>query len=111
MILTLIDYGAGNLASVERAFERLGVQTRRARHGEELNDAEAIVLPGVGHFGALARAINKDIDRAAEAIKPARSGRWRPTTTTTACPWRRARRGSSTGFSTGCSLPRPAAPR
>jgi imidazole glycerol phosphate synthase glutamine amidotransferase subunit len=60
VILTLVDYGAGNLASVERAFERLGARTRRARRGEELNDAEAIVLPGVGHFGALARAISRE---------------------------------------------------
>jgi imidazole glycerol-phosphate synthase subunit HisH len=60
VILTLVDYGAGNLASVERAFDRLGARTRRARRGEELNDAEAIVLPGVGHFGALARALNRE---------------------------------------------------
>ena len=59
MILTLVDYGAGNLASVERAFERLGACTRRARSAEELGDADAIVLPGVGHFGAMARALNR----------------------------------------------------
>jgi imidazole glycerol phosphate synthase glutamine amidotransferase subunit len=60
VILTLVDYGAGNLASVERAFERLGAQTRRARSGEEIGDAEAIVLPGVGHFSALARALKRE---------------------------------------------------
>jgi imidazole glycerol phosphate synthase glutamine amidotransferase subunit len=60
VILTLVDYGAGNLVSVERAFDRLGARTRRARCGEELGDAAAIVLPGVGHFGALARALKRD---------------------------------------------------
>jgi imidazole glycerol phosphate synthase glutamine amidotransferase subunit len=60
VILTLIDYGAGNLASVERAFERLGARTRRARTREEIGDAEAIVLPGVGHFSALARALQRE---------------------------------------------------
>ncbi len=57
MKLTLVDYGAGNLPSVERAFERLGAPTCRATRGEDLAGAEAIVLPGVGHFGALARAL------------------------------------------------------
>lgn len=60
MILTLVDYGAGNLVSVERAFDRLGARTRRARRGEELGDAAAIVLPGVGHFGVLARALKQE---------------------------------------------------
>ena len=59
-MLTLVDYGAGNLVSVERAFERLGARTRRARRGEELEGAKVIVLPGVGHFGALARALKRD---------------------------------------------------
>lgn len=60
MRVTLIDYGAGNLPSVERALARLGVETRRARRGEEFDDAETIVLPGVGHFGAMARALARD---------------------------------------------------
>jgi glutamine amidotransferase len=57
MILTLVDYGAGNLPSVERALRRLGAETRRATTGGELAGADAIVLPGVGHFQALARAL------------------------------------------------------
>lgn len=57
MILTLVDYGAGNLPSVERAFRRLQIETRRAVRGADLAGAEAIVLPGVGHFSALARAL------------------------------------------------------
>lgn len=71
MKLTLVDYGAGNLPSVERAFGRLGASTSRATRGEDLAGAEAIVLPGVGHFGALARALAcNDLGRALrEAIE------------------------------------------
>jgi imidazole glycerol phosphate synthase glutamine amidotransferase subunit len=63
--LTLVEYGAGNLPSVERAFARLGVQTERATRPEQLADSDAIVLPGVGHFGALLGALE-----AAELIAP-----------------------------------------
>lgn len=68
MILTLIDYGAGNLPSVERALRRLGMETKLATTGAELAGAEAIVLPGVGHFQALARALAQNgLDRALRA--------------------------------------------
>jgi imidazole glycerol phosphate synthase glutamine amidotransferase subunit len=68
VILTLVDYGAGNLPSVERAFRRLGAPTKRAVCGKDLERAEAVVLPGVGHFGALARALLKnERDRALRA--------------------------------------------
>ncbi len=55
--LTLVDYGAGNLPSVERALERLGVETQRAATREALAGSRAIVLPGVGHFGQLMRTL------------------------------------------------------
>jgi imidazole glycerol-phosphate synthase subunit HisH len=60
MILTLVDYGAGNLPSVERGLRRLGAETKRATSGAQLAGADAIVLPGVGHFHALARALAQD---------------------------------------------------
>lgn len=56
-MLTIVDYGAGNVPSVERAFYRLGVQTRRAFLPDDLREASALVLPGVGHFAALTRAL------------------------------------------------------
>lgn len=68
MKVTLVDYGAGNLPSVERAFRRLGAETERVTRGEDLARAETIVLPGVGHFGALARALGRGgLDRALRA--------------------------------------------
>jgi imidazole glycerol phosphate synthase glutamine amidotransferase subunit len=57
--LTLIEYGGGNIPSVERAFARLGVQADRAGRPEDINEnTAAIVLPGVGHFGAMLNALD-----------------------------------------------------
>ena len=47
-MIVLVDYGAGNLRSVELALERIGVRHRRASHGTELGGADGVVLPGVG---------------------------------------------------------------
>lgn len=59
MKVTLIDYGAGNVASVERALQRLGAESQRAAAPESLGSAEALILPGVGHFAALIRALDE----------------------------------------------------
>ena len=59
MIVTLIDYGAGNVPSVERALQRLGAQTCRATTSECIARAEALILPGVGHYAALIRALDE----------------------------------------------------
>jgi len=65
MKVTLIDYGAGNVASVERALHRLGAQSHRASTAECINNAEALILPGVGHYAALIRALDERQMRAA----------------------------------------------
>jgi imidazole glycerol-phosphate synthase len=57
--VTLIDYGAGNVTSVERALQRLGAEPKRATTAECFADAGALVLPGVGHFAALIRALDE----------------------------------------------------
>jgi len=52
-MLAVIDYGAGNLRSVVHALNSLGVgDLRIVRAPDELNDADRIILPGVGAFGA-----------------------------------------------------------
>ena len=58
MKITLLDYGAGNVASVERALQRLGAESQRAVTPECVANAEAMLLPGVGHFETLMRAID-----------------------------------------------------
>jgi imidazole glycerol-phosphate synthase subunit HisH len=57
MKIALVEYGAGNLPSVERALARLGAETFRAPAPDALSGADAIILPGVGHFGALMRQL------------------------------------------------------
>lgn len=59
MRISLIDYGASNLPSVERAFEKLGASAERASTAKEIAAAEAIVLPGVGHFAAFVEALGR----------------------------------------------------
>ncbi len=53
-MIGIIDYGAGNLLSVKKAFDYLGVESKIIRSEEEFNTADRIVLPGVGAFGAAA---------------------------------------------------------
>lgn len=52
MKISIVDYGAGNLPSVERALQALGAETERVTEPEKLSAARAVVLPGVGHFAA-----------------------------------------------------------
>jgi len=51
-MMAIIDYGAGNLKSVKKAFDYLNVESRIISNSEELTYAEKVVLPGVGAFGA-----------------------------------------------------------
>jgi glutamine amidotransferase len=49
-LIAIIDYGAGNLRSVELAFNRLGVQARTTSDPAVIVSADGVVLPGVGAF-------------------------------------------------------------
>ena len=63
-MITLVDYHAGNLASVKKAFEHLGCQVEITEDPEVVRRAQYIVVPGVGHFAAteqLARAGLTDV--------------------------------------------------
>ena len=50
--LCIVDYGAGNLRSVQKAFEHVGVDAVIGADRLTLESAPALVLPGVGAFGA-----------------------------------------------------------
>lgn len=65
MKITLLDYGAGNVTSVERALHRLGADAQRSHSPDCIASAEAIILPGVGHYSALVRALDHQNIRAA----------------------------------------------
>ena len=58
MTVTLIDYGAGNVTSVWRALRRLGAKVECADRPEEIVAASCLVLPGVGHCGALISSLD-----------------------------------------------------
>ena len=64
MKVTILDYGAGNVPSVERALQRLGVESLRTDSPECVASATALLLPGVGHYAALVRALDQKSLRA-----------------------------------------------
>jgi glutamine amidotransferase len=52
--IALVDYGAGNLTSVRKGLAAAGASVFTPATPDELGDAAAVVVPGVGHFGATA---------------------------------------------------------
>jgi len=50
-MLTIVDYGAGNLRNVVMAFRRVGLEARLTAEADQVRRARALVLPGVGAFG------------------------------------------------------------
>lgn len=51
-LITMIDYGASNIRSAQKAFEFVGAEVRLTDDPDTVRTAEKIVLPGVGAFGA-----------------------------------------------------------
>lgn len=51
-MVTIIDYGIGNLRSLEKAFQAVGAEVLRTDRPQDLVQAQRLVLPGVGAFGA-----------------------------------------------------------
>ncbi len=51
-MIAIIDYGMGNLRSVQKAFERVGYQAQVTRDRGQIASARGVVLPGVGAFRA-----------------------------------------------------------
>jgi glutamine amidotransferase len=58
MSIALIDYGAGNLTSVRKGFAAVGAELLSPSGPADLSSASAIVVPGVGHFGATSALAN-----------------------------------------------------
>src|SRR5215216_1101217 len=74
-MIAIIDYGVGNLRSVEKAFEAVGASAIVTSEAEVIRDANRIVLPGVGAFGECARRLHESgldqlVLEAAEQNKP-----------------------------------------
>jgi imidazole glycerol phosphate synthase glutamine amidotransferase subunit len=60
MHVTLLDYGAGNVPSVQRALQRQNVHSERATTPQQIAAAKILILPGVGHYAALIRALDEN---------------------------------------------------
>jgi imidazole glycerol-phosphate synthase subunit HisH len=53
-MIAIVDYGAGNLVSVKKAFDWLGAESVITTDSAQVTKATKIVLPGVGHFASTA---------------------------------------------------------
>ena len=58
-MISIIDYDAGNIKSVEKAFDFLGADTVVTRDPKEIFRADRVVLPGVGSFGDAMNRLNE----------------------------------------------------
>lgn len=56
--VALVDYGAGNIRNVEKAFAAIGVATQRTAEPAGVERAGVVVLPGVGAFGDMMAALH-----------------------------------------------------
>jgi glutamine amidotransferase len=63
-LIAIVDYGVGNIRSIERALVHAGASPRLTADARELEEADGIVLPGVGAFApALARLSERGLGR------------------------------------------------
>jgi glutamine amidotransferase len=74
-MIAIVDYGMGNLRSVEKGFKKVGVEAVVTSDPKAINDAGAIVLPGVGAFRDCIRnltdlSLTEAIGRSIEKGKP-----------------------------------------
>jgi glutamine amidotransferase len=58
-VIALLDYGSGNLRSVQKALLKVGADVRVVQRPGEINDAAGLVLPGVGAFDDCIHALEK----------------------------------------------------
>jgi imidazole glycerol-phosphate synthase subunit HisH len=58
-VIAILDYGMGNLRSVLRAVTHVGGEAEITDDGQKVARADALVVPGVGHFGACMRNIEE----------------------------------------------------
>jgi imidazole glycerol phosphate synthase glutamine amidotransferase subunit len=57
-MIAILDYGAGNLRSVQNTLAELGCEYNLVNDAAGLRAATKILLPGVGHFGQMMRALD-----------------------------------------------------
>jgi imidazole glycerol phosphate synthase glutamine amidotransferase subunit len=57
-MIAILDYGAGNLRSVQNTLDEIGAKYELVRDAAGLKSASKVILPGVGHFGQMMRALD-----------------------------------------------------
>ena len=57
-MISIVDYGAGNLRSVENTLSAIGCPYEIVTSVEQLNAATKVILPGVGHYGQIMRSLS-----------------------------------------------------
>jgi glutamine amidotransferase len=64
-MITIIDYNAGNLTSVRRALEHLGLPCRISADPQQVLEAERVIFPGVGHAASAMQVLRqRSLDQA-----------------------------------------------
>jgi glutamine amidotransferase len=58
-LITIVDYGLGNLGSIQNILKRIGAQSVVTSDADEIKNAEKIILPGVGSFDTAMRQIDE----------------------------------------------------
>ena len=59
MKLVIINYGAGNIKSIQFAFNRLGIEAILSHNAEEILAADKIIFPGVGEASTAMEKLNQ----------------------------------------------------
>ncbi|GHU45179.1 imidazole glycerol phosphate synthase subunit HisH [Clostridia bacterium] len=68
-MIAIIDYDAGNLKSVEKALAFLGEESSITRDHDKIRRADAVILPGVGSFGAAMEQLKKyELDKMLQEV-------------------------------------------
>ena len=68
-MIAIIDYGAGNLRSVQKALTAIGEESIVTRDRHEILNADKVILPGVGAFGDAMDSLKKyELDKVIHQI-------------------------------------------
>jgi glutamine amidotransferase len=58
-MITIVDYGLGNIQAFLNVYKRLNIEAKTAKTADELRNADKVILPGVGHFDHAMRRLDE----------------------------------------------------
>lgn len=68
-MIAIVDYEAGNLTSVKRALDYLGLESKITPHADEIRKAKRVIFPGVGHAASAMKVlIERGLDNALQDV-------------------------------------------